>query len=54
MPITQQELELLTEAVDIVVVRERQKSPDYDDVFWAAWRDILLAEVIKRREEILA
>jgi hypothetical protein len=54
MPVSQQEMELLSKAVDIVVARERQRLSEHDDDFWRAFQEVILAEVIQRHEELLA
>ncbi len=51
--ITQAEKDILTEAVDTIVDRERQIHPEQDSDFWGKFRDVLLEDVIERRQELL-
>ena len=44
---------LLTKAVDVIVSNERQRCPGRAEDFWSMFRDVLLALVIEKQDEIL-
>lgn len=53
MTLSQQEMNLLRDAVDVIVDDERQIHPEQGNNFWIEFRDVLLAMVIERHEELL-
>lgn len=53
MGVSEQEVELLRGAVNLIVADERKKFPEQDEAFWDEFQDVLLAVCIERREELL-
>jgi len=48
------DFDMLRDAVDTIVAGERERFPDRgDDTFWDQFRVVLLADVLKRHEELL-
>jgi hypothetical protein len=50
---TQQEMDVLKEAVNIIVQAERLRFPEKDNEFWTQFHDVLLATVIERHKDLL-
>jgi len=51
--ITRPGMDVLRQAVDSIVASERERFPGKDDAFWSQFRMVLLADVLRRHEEIL-